>query len=495
MKNWKQALLSGFVLDTRALSLFRMALGALCLYRVLYLLPYVPDFFSPSGFMPLPTLNQWPERWSLFFINDSALWAGLLLLFMGFLSILLILGIKTKWVTPLLWLLFVSLSNRAHPIENGGMAVHRMVLFWAMFLPLARFWTFKNKFKDTPNKNNTESTGSSTKIRSWATAGFLLQLFMIYFYAGLTKDDAGWWQSFDAVWNALQQGNFVKPIGHFIASNVGLTKFFTVLTLFAELVLPFTLIFPFRNSLFRSVGMIGLAGLTFGFYLTFMLGIFPFAMLVFLLGIIPSEFLDTFIFKKTETNEIIENQTFGNKKQTQWANAGLIVLILTTWWNNWHNTYNYNAPAKSKETKQIMPQWLQGVINIPRIDQRWWMFTMDSWEDFWLDVDGQNADGESVIDPFAWYLGAKDTSFNLEKPKNYQKTLGTQLWNRFTYDIKDRNVTAEWFLYNLCAKYNAQHPKAKLKTLNLHQTTQQIEKIGQRSAPESKILTTWDCDA
>ena len=141
-----------------------------------------------------------------------------------------------------------------------------------------------------------------------------------------------------------------------------------------------------------------------------------------------------------------------------------------------------------------MPTWVEGLVNIPRIDQRWWMFTLDSWEDFWLDVEGQDKNGKTIIDPFTWHLNLKDTSFSLERPISYQKDLGTQLWNRYMYEIKDRKVTGEWFLYNLCKKYNAANPQNKIKTVILHQSTQKMNGFAPRGKISNKVINQWTCN-
>jgi hypothetical protein len=206
---------------------------------------------------------------------------------------------------------------------------------------------------------------------------------------------------------------------------------------------------------------------------------------------LPTGFFDKFFGESSKT---IQKVNYGTKKQTMIASFFMVAIIIMSFWNNWHNTYNYNAPGLGKQTKTIMPPSLEKMVNVMRIDQRWWMFTLENWTDFWLDMNGKDENGESVIDPFAWHLGLKDSSFNTAKPQNYRKDLGTQLWNRYMYDLKDRKITQEWFLYTLCEKYNAKNPDNKLSEITLHQTTEKIEGFNKRSEPTTRELLTWECD-
>ena len=62
-------------------------------------------------------------------------------------TIAFLLGRKTKYTTPLLWFLTCSLQGANPLIANGGDSVVRLLLFWAMFLPIAKVWSIDQQEK------------------------------------------------------------------------------------------------------------------------------------------------------------------------------------------------------------------------------------------------------------------------------------------------------------------------------------------------------------
>ena len=66
----------------------------------------------------------------------------------------MLVGYRTKIATCIVWALTVSLQNRNMLIHSGADDLLRMVLFWSLFLPLDRYWSWdKNRYTEVAKKN------------------------------------------------------------------------------------------------------------------------------------------------------------------------------------------------------------------------------------------------------------------------------------------------------------------------------------------------------
>ncbi len=157
-----------FVIDKRAIKLFRILLGLVILHDALVRLSDAQAFYSDQGVLPLSSLNSllassW--EWSLLRLGDSAVLRfgvfGLLIAS----AVSLILGRFTKWALLVAWFSLVSLQNRNPIIYQGGDDLLRMVVFWSFFLP----WKQINRPESTP------------QILSFATVFLLLQVLFPFF--------------------------------------------------------------------------------------------------------------------------------------------------------------------------------------------------------------------------------------------------------------------------------------------------------------------------
>ena len=80
------------------------------------------------------------NRWSLYFISGSWVWALLLHLVAAGAAMALLLGYRTRLATLISFVLLVSLHNRAPLMLQGGDNLLLLMVFWSIFLPLgARF--------------------------------------------------------------------------------------------------------------------------------------------------------------------------------------------------------------------------------------------------------------------------------------------------------------------------------------------------------------------
>jgi hypothetical protein len=133
-----------FGIDLHSLALFRIGIGLLILTDLLIRVPDLKAMYTDSGMFPRGLIRHhytsiW--HWSLHFLSGH--WAVQAALFgvAAMLAIALLTGFKTRWAAIGSWLMLMSLHHRVPPILSGADTLMRMLLFWAMFLPLERMWS------------------------------------------------------------------------------------------------------------------------------------------------------------------------------------------------------------------------------------------------------------------------------------------------------------------------------------------------------------------
>ena len=184
-----------------------------------------------------------------------------------------IVGYYTKISIFVLWLHTRGFAFRNSGIQQAGDTLHRLLLFWMMFLPcherfsIDSFWISETieAEKYTRSQNTT----------SLATFGMLLQLDLIYQFTSMFKVSPRWSVDGSAIYYVLNNLAFVyPPVGRDILLKFVPCSFLSILTkstLLLEHCAPL-LIFVYP---FRYVGVIAFITFHFGLFCSMRLGLFP----------------------------------------------------------------------------------------------------------------------------------------------------------------------------------------------------------------------------
>ena len=223
------ALDDAITLDIRSLALFRFLLGVILVADCLARAPRAGLMMSPDGILPpdlVRTFVGHPWSWSLALLWDATWWNLLVLAAEGIAGVLLAAGIATPATTLAAWVAVVSVVRRTAPATNAGDVLLACLLFWSLFLPLGRAWSWDSR----------QGGGERPpwKGRGIATAALVLQVAAVYVSAGLAKWNETWWSG-DAVAYALSVHDHGTPWGDLIASRPSIARWLTWLTLAVEL--------------------------------------------------------------------------------------------------------------------------------------------------------------------------------------------------------------------------------------------------------------------
>jgi hypothetical protein len=341
-----------FAIDLRSLAAFRIAIGVLLLVDVGMRWEDWREFYTEAGPYPAAAARaDLVSTWSLYLVTPSSGWAAVLLVLQAVAGGALTVGWQTRLATILSWLLLVSLHARNELVLNGGDIELRLLLFWAMWLPLGRCWSIDAKLHRREHPRDI--------VVSAASAALLLQVALIYVTSALLKTDPVWWKTGEAIGQTLRLESYVLPLGEQLRSWPGLLRIATFATLALELFGPLLTLLPSSRNRLRFAVAVMFIGFHLFLALTLRLGIFPW---VGMAGWIP--FLPGWIWKARPSP--VEQLVRSCLYSTRWAwavNAAVAGLFLLAFFS-----------ALRPWFPGLLPPYLTTVTRALRVAQRWELF-------------------------------------------------------------------------------------------------------------------------
>src|SRR5262245_11925197 len=140
------------------------------------------DFYTDEGIMPRAELAG--RLVDLYRLSGSFAWAATLYALTALATLLLALGWHTRVVTPIVWVLVLSMQRRNPLVLDGGDAFMRVMLFWAMFADWGAAYSL-------------DARAGRGAVRIWSLPVRLLELQLITVYVvtvlrKVTVDDSTW---------------------------------------------------------------------------------------------------------------------------------------------------------------------------------------------------------------------------------------------------------------------------------------------------------------
>lgn len=274
-----------FTIDFRTLALFRVFVASIVLTDLYFRTQYFTAFFTDQGILPRAAAVNWfgGGSFSLYFVSGSTFFTGCLIAANGIAAIALMLGYRTRIATIATWFLLVSLHHRTSILSSGADDLLRLLLFWAIFLPIGARYSI-----DSATERAKLYTTSG--IFNFASIAILMQVLYVYWVGALLKTHTDWHTDFTAVYYALNAEEYTRSLGLWVVENFSAAlPFFTGFVYFLELFSPLLIVAPFLLLWFRLPVLILLISMHIGFLLLLNVGIFPFVSICSLLLFLPKE--------------------------------------------------------------------------------------------------------------------------------------------------------------------------------------------------------------
>lgn len=259
--------------DPRICSLIRIAYALLVLLNFALVYPYVEEFWSEHGWLPLSLSRRVidPDTWTVFMVlpqTDTVLWTCYWLA-IGHAALLLV-GLFSRFNAAAVFFWLMCFQHRNNLITDGEDIVFRLLCFFLLFMPLADHFSLDSRL--FPRKQDAPPRSG------WALRLLQIQMCVILASAGLEKLGGGHWWSGNAMYYVMKLDDFYGhyPVPSFIEESVWAARFMTWAALWTELLVP--LLIWFKET--RKYALIAAIGLHLGIEYMMNLFLFEWVMIV-----------------------------------------------------------------------------------------------------------------------------------------------------------------------------------------------------------------------
>lgn len=470
---WRNWFSRVFGMDLRSLAVFRICLAVVVLFDAITRFPDAEAFYSDGGLFDRAASHDFVERyytaaakvgtWSLNWLNGEVWWAQSLFVVEAVAACCLLLGFGTRLATILLWMLVVSQHIRNPLVITSGDTLLKLMLFWSIFLPLDRVWSLAARKRGVSPQN------IETWLVSIATAGFMLQVILMYFFTGIAKFNDIWFGG-HAMDYVLRLELYITDFGRWMLQFPGLLKWVAWGTLLIELAGIWLLLLPWRNSFWRSFNILAFWGFHIGIALCMNIGLFPLICMVAWLPLLPRE---------VWTRQPLPQPT--TARITEWQRLCLVaggIVIATTLWMNLSN-------LSKGPFHNTLPSLLASGVRMLGLEQHFQMFGIPPNQSPWFVYETRLKDG-SKIDLFR-----PDNRLDLERPADIPGTFPRHNWRKLHQNLVDERLAPyrAALLEYAVRKWNATHsPEQQVQAATLRCY---IERTGPDFNPIERWTSVW----
>lgn len=478
--------------DLRALALMRIAIALVLVFDLSIRLTDLEAFYSNMGVVPLSMLFEY--AWNPYFISIhaiSGLWQVQLLLFLfAYLcALFLLVGYRTQLFTLLSWFLLLSLHNRNSLILQGGDDMLRMVLFWGIFIPWGRFYSYDRLL--APEREQ------DTSISSIATIAYLLQVCLLYTGSALLKGDE-WSKEFTAVYYAYSLDQIAYPITRYLYPHYELLAWLTRVAYYFELLIPGLFLLPIKHALFRAIGVVLIIGFHLCNEFTLLIGLFPSIGIATSLGLLPSfvmDGIDRWVFPLQSKHAPLLKRFYDKVlSYVPWRSprrmedspfkyvktafmAFLLVFVLD--WNLSNLTFVHSK----------LGDHLRCIGYALRLDQHWGMFAPSVFkDDGWYILEGILENGKRIS------LLRPQEKLHYKKPPHIVRMFKNDRWRKYFENLLmvDHSFMRGFFCNYSQRKWEEAHPNYRLRSLRIIYMKEKTLPNYYYSKPSMTVL--WQCE-
>ena len=465
-----------FGIDPRSLALFRVALALVLLGDLRFRIANLGAFYTDWGVLPrvaqIQLFGNLPSLVSFHMMSGTLAITAILFAIEVLAALALFVGYRTGIATFVSWIMLVSLHNRNPMVLQGGDALMRMLLFWALFLPLGARASL-DVWLAPDNLDTAAPKIPNAPCLSMGTFGALLQICFVYWFTWALKTDAIWRTDGTAVGYALSIDQMNRPLGRWLLGYPDLMRVLTFFTLELERWGPLVALVPLWRVRLFMVAVFSGFHITMGLCLT--LGLFTY--------IAPTAWL---LFVPTGAWDFLEARPFVHRLQIRLRRLcdGVVILCARARIGvpaprpvSWRASLSRQVGAmfflfyifawnmRSLDFNRYVPyfgtrwNWIGDTL---RIDQMWAMFApYPLTEDGWMMMTARLADGQKVD----LMTGGKPVVWS--EPVDLARTFRDAQWQKY--------------LMNLWSRDNAPHRG--------YYITYMVDRWNESHAPEQKVVS------
>lgn len=379
------------------------------------------------------------------------------------------LGYFTRFSNLVVWILLCSIHARNPFILQGGDELLRIALFWSLFLPLGKKYSVDSKQLVEEEK--------SLNVFSAGSIGFMILVFSVYFFSAILKTSTEWRSEGTAIYYALSLDQMTLPLGKVLLQFPLLCKVLTHFVYWTEVLAPCLFFIPYKNNLFRTIGIILLIAMHFGIGMTLFVGLFFLIGISTLIGMLPSSTVDKLLVKipiglkkgrvlsfsakvlpdissvRSVYAKVIQSLT-NFYTETLLTFTLIFIMCVCIIWNLGNITgtgLTVSGPFKR------MAYFL-------RIDQNWGMFSPGVFkDDGWFILEGTTPEKRKID----IYKGGITSS--AKKPENILKYIKDDRWRKYeeNYIMIDNTYIRSYYCRYLISNWNRKYADNTIDSLHI----------------------------
>lgn len=420
-----------FGLDQRSLAVWRVALGLLVAFEGWQRLADVEVFLTEGGMLPMAQVPGQRQHFSLLFPYGEPWWATTVVAMLVVSGLTLALGWRTRLSGFVAWVVLTSLQARNPHILFAGDVVLRLMLFWAMFLPVGHLGSVDAAQGRTPHS-------PPVTVLSAASVGYTLQIALLYWVTGVLKDGKPW-RDGTALYHALSADQFAEPLGQWARTQPWVFMPLTWFTYVIEVAAPVLLAIPLSFGPVRTLVVAIYMGLHVGIELFMDIGLFPTISVVCWLPLVPGWLWDRLRWPLADGKGVPWQWWTW---LWQWVATWAVLMML--WWNLgsvWPEPFAVRG-------------WSRRAAIFVRLDQYWDMFAPKPFtDDGWHVLSAETVDGRTIDlfrggAPRRW---AKPEDLSIYYPSEHWRKVYRVLWSERGKPLREPFL--EWH----CRSWNATH--------------------------------------
>jgi hypothetical protein len=434
--------------------------------------------------------------WSLHWLSGAVWYQALLLALEMALAVGMVAGWHTRWMVFGSWLLLTSLHARNPLILNSGDSMLRVLLFWAIFLPLGAAWSVDERARCRGQAASWEP------VANVASFCFVIQLCIIYWMSGLFKWNYAWLgfnpsdlatngsrlgaANFggDALQRALNYDLYRKPLAGVLLSMPGLLRVFSIGTVALELFAPLLLFVPIATRWWRLLVILAFALFHLGIELTLHVGLFSAVAIVAWFALLPGMFWES--RPLSWINDIVgllevgrtahEDSREGSSASSRHKRVGIasvtsriaipalcvMLLIVVIAWNA--------CQLLDKARRPALQRPLYPLANALLLRQQWTMFGWPVERETWFAYRANLADGR-VVDAFR-----DGQPVSMAKPRDANSMFRNHRWRKLhaTLGLANFKALRQPVADFVFRRWNELHPHERILRLDLYQIREEL---------------------
>lgn len=470
-----------FGVDLRSLAVLRIGLALIILVDLVLRSSDLVLHYTDIGLLPRADLLQLSGRRSLASMHYiSGAWQVQALLFIvaGLCAFALLVGYRTRLATTASWFLFVSLNARNPMVAHGADVLIRVVLFWAIFLPLGARYSVDGGAK----ARGPRVLPAARRVLSAATVVYLLQIVVVYWFTALRKSDPEWRTDGTALYYVLSLDHLTTPLGHFLLEFPALLKALTYAVLGLEIVGPLLLFSPVLTAPIRSLTVLAFVLMHAGIGLTLWIGLFPWISALVMVPFLPSRFWDALRRDRPDASPVRETAPTSEPSAIRSRLLSLTLVAVLLYVILW-NVANLPTP----------PLRLAGPVRsaayVLGLDQTWAMFAPSPLkDDGWYVIPGRLRNGKAVD------LFRNGGDVRWERPHSVSGSYPNTRWRRYMMMLPNHLEYAPSYARYLCRNWNGRRAdEERLEALEIVFVVERTLPDYRRSEPRKVSLYRHRC--